>query len=355
MEEGFSESSLGDKLDAKEIAFFEAVLRDGGVIAPTVDLRAAVGFSYPQVAEMLGYGPNSDLDYLRFRQRQNLLEARFHDRVNLCPSCQHVTVNFREVCPHCNSAEISFESVIHHFRCAFVGREEEFRRGVGLVCPKCQQNLRSLGKDYEKPTDLHFCRRCDSLFSEPGVHGLCLRCKKRFPQEERVVYDVSEFRCTAAVVPALRGQKWAMNYPASVADELPNVVSEDFLRVMLELEIRRATRHQRPLSVVCLGMPLLHARDERPRSFVETTQLYEFAEKLDRVRRNTDIVGRLRSGDLVFVLTETPFEGTAPMIRRMREALAPFEFHAGAAFVRLDEPGSAEETIHAAMRAMRSR
>jgi hypothetical protein len=350
-ETDFSETSLADTLDAREIAFFEAILREGGVISPEVDSRAAVGFSYPKVSEMLGYGPNRDLDYLRFREKQNLLEAHFHDRVNLCPDCQHATVNFREVCPQCSSAEVSFQSVIHHFRCAFVGREEEFRKGVGLICPKCQQNLRSLGKDYEKPTDLHFCRHCDSLFSEPGVQGLCLHCKKRFPQEERVAYDVAEFRVTAAVVPALRGQKWIMNYPPSVADELPNVVSEEFLRVMLELEIRRAVRHSRPLSVVCISLPLLH-RAGGKRSYVETTRIYEFAERLDKVRRNTDIVGRLRSGELVFVLTETPFEGTKPMIRRLRDAFAPFEFDAGAVFVSLDQPLTAEEVIRSSVLAL---
>ena len=315
----FTETLLSDTLDPKEIAFYQQIVDTGGLITPAVDVRAAIGFSYPSVGEMLGYGPDHDLDYLRFRERQNLLAARFHDRVNLCPDCQHVTVNFREVCPQCNSSEIGFESVIHHFRCAFVGREEQFRQGVGLVCPKCQQTLRSLGKDYEKPTDLHHCMRCESLFSEPEVHGLCLRCRKRFPQQERVIYDVVEFRVTAAVVPALRGQKWVMGYPPSVADELPNVVSEEFLLVMLELEIRRAVRHSRPLSAVCISSPLLHALSKGRRSFVDTTRLYEFAEKLDQVRRNTDIVGRLSNGDLLFVLTETNLDAAL----REAESLSP--------------------------------
>lgn len=350
----FSSSLLSDKLDAKEIAFYERVVENGGLIEPSVNRHAAIGFSYPAVNEMLGYGPDQDLDYLRFREAQNLLSARFYDRVNLCPNCQHVTVNFREVCPQCQSSETTFESVIHHFRCAFVGREEEFRQGVGLVCPKCQQTLRSVGKDFEKPTDLHYCQRCSSLFAEPEVHGLCLHCGKRFPQQERIVYDVVEFRVTAAIVPALQGRKWAMGYPPSVGDELPNVVTEEFLQAMLELEIRRALRYNRPLSVVCVACPLLQSQTDKRRSFVDTTRLYEFAEKLNKIRRNTDIVGRLRSGALIFVLTETPFEGTTPMMRRLQEQLMPFELRTGATLLKANEPVTAKDLIDAAVRALKA-
>ena len=81
------------------------------------------------------------------------------------------------------------------------------------MCPKCGHGLRSVGKDFERPTDLHVCAKCEGLFSEPEVEGLCLKCCKKFPQEERVVRDVLQFQVTAAVVPALDGRPWQMHYP----------------------------------------------------------------------------------------------------------------------------------------------
>jgi PleD family two-component response regulator len=162
-----------------------------------------------------------------------------------------------------------------------------------------------------------------------------------------MVRDIYEYHATAAVVPAIRGERWHRGYPPSVADELPNVVSQDFLFVMLDLEIKRALRYARPLSVVLISAALLRLSPDK-RSFEKTGQLYEFAKQLERIRRNTDIVGRLATGELLFVLTETSLDNTSPMTKRVRAALEPLvgsELRAGTAGLSHSDPKSPGELV----------
>ncbi|MBT3219346.1 MAG: hypothetical protein HN348_09670 [Proteobacteria bacterium] len=311
------------KLSPEEIAFYKAVLNEGGVIRPQVDVGASVGFSYPSVGKYLGYEANIDLEYLQGRESQGLLRKEFYDRINLCPSCAHGAVNFREVCPNCSAANIGPEGVIHHFRCAYVAPESMFRQGPNLICPKCGHPLRSVGKDFERPSGVQHCNSCDELFVDPVVQGLCLSCGKRFPQENRVVATVYTFSVTAALVPAMEGADWMPLAATSIADELPGVTNEDFVRQSLDIEIKRAIRHGRELSVVVLCSGVLMPTKKDQRSHDHLVRSYQFAVALEQTRRDTDIIGRMRGGQLLFLLPETPLEGTVPMMARLAKAFGP--------------------------------
>ena len=315
-----AEIRSGQKLAAEEIAFFKVVLKDGGVIRPQPDLRASIGFSYGAVTDYLGYEPNIGLEYLQGRESQGLLRKEFFDRINLCPSCAHAAVNFREVCPDCSAADIGPEGVIHHFRCAYVAPESVFRQGANLICPKCGHVLRSVGKDFERPSGVQHCKSCDELFVDPVVQGLCLACGKRFPQEDRVIATVYNFNVTAAIIPAMQGLDWMPLVAAGTADELPGVANEDFVRQALDIEIKRALRYGRELSVVVLWSGVLNPPRKDQRRHDHLVRSYKFAVALERIRRDTDIVGRMKGGQLLFLLPETPLKGTVPMMARLGRA-----------------------------------
>ena len=98
-----------------------------------------------------------------------VLDRRLADKVHRCPNCAWHTLNFVEVCPRCRGIDIEIENVIHHFACAYVGAWSEFRHGVDLVCPKCDEKLRHMGMDYEKPSDTYRCHACGYVFTESRV------------------------------------------------------------------------------------------------------------------------------------------------------------------------------------------
>ena len=107
---------------------------------------------------------------------RGLLTKTFFDRVHECGACGSRRLTVREECPSCRSADIFETELIHHYRCAALRPEGEFRQGSALVCPKCSQQLRHYGKDYDKPGHSQICRKCKDSTSEPAVGFICQDC-----------------------------------------------------------------------------------------------------------------------------------------------------------------------------------
>ena len=112
-------------------------------------------------------------------QDSGLLHANFFDRVHVCGSCGSSQFNVREDCPDCHSADLSEQSYLHHFKCAYQGAESDFRQGDHLVCPKCRQELNHFGRDYDKPGTMIRCNSCSHTTSQPDIGFVCLKCSTR--------------------------------------------------------------------------------------------------------------------------------------------------------------------------------
>ncbi|MBB6354060.1 hypothetical protein ACFFTN_03530 [Aminobacter aganoensis] len=104
------------------------------------------------------------------------LERQFVDRHHQCDSCGSHRLVVREECPKCRSANLDESPLIHHYSCAQLGPEAEFRNGNALVCPKCRKQLRNYGKDYDKPGNVQVCGGCRYATSEPAIGFVCQDC-----------------------------------------------------------------------------------------------------------------------------------------------------------------------------------
>jgi hypothetical protein len=104
------------------------------------------------------------------------LDAEFMDRLHVCDRCASSRFNVREECPDCSSSDLSEQSYLHHFKCAYQGLESEFRRGDALICPKCRKELSHFSVDYDKPGTMMKCGKCGHGTSEPQVGFVCLDC-----------------------------------------------------------------------------------------------------------------------------------------------------------------------------------
>ena len=120
----------------------------GGVIAPEAELMCA----------------------------QKFFRRTFFDRLHVCPRCGSARLNVREECAKCRSSNLTEESYLHHFTCAYQGPESEFRRGNDLVCPKCRRELTSFSIDYDRPGVMMVCGACAHAGSEPAIGFVCLDC-----------------------------------------------------------------------------------------------------------------------------------------------------------------------------------
>ncbi|MEP3479160.1 MAG: response regulator [Fuerstiella sp.] len=103
------------------------------------------------------------------------------DTVCACPECESIA-SFRPGCGSCGSAFLEKQNLIHHYACAHVGPENEFRPhdASDLSCPKCRMKNLVSGADFEVTEGCLVCRDCDALTSQPASVGHCMSCQHRF-------------------------------------------------------------------------------------------------------------------------------------------------------------------------------
>jgi hypothetical protein len=135
-----------------------------------------------------------------------LLARDFFERFHLCSGCNSPRLHVREECPHCHSSHLSERQYIHHFRCAFQGSEDKFRRGRKLICPKCERELCHFGYDYDRPGTMLSCENCGHASADPSVGFVCLDCGTHTNADIAASTDMFSYRLTdAGIAFALNG------------------------------------------------------------------------------------------------------------------------------------------------------
>jgi predicted RNA-binding Zn-ribbon protein involved in translation (DUF1610 family) len=169
-------------------------MMDGRIheIKPRLDFTQEVGAVYPQVEEMLGQSTGEVMDILLRLTQENILEARFFDRLIFCPACNSMNLRPSLRCPKCGSANIARGRVFEHFACGKNGLEDEFVAGGKYLCPHCGKQLKFLGTDYRSLGVNYKCHACGALSNEMAVRWSCMKCSQVFSDEEarvRTIYS----------------------------------------------------------------------------------------------------------------------------------------------------------------------
>lgn len=184
------------------------------------------------------------LGLLRKITDQNYMSFKLKDYIHLCKSCSGNYLNFRECCPKCNSIDIEAHDMIHHFECAHVAPEKDFKKEHGLECPKCDKSLRHIGIDYDKPSTIYSCNSCSHEFQNPGMLSMCMDCGTENQLEELLQKSIGTYALTQKGEQLLfqKGKSYAareMQHSESLGS-----MSVPLFKILLEQEIKRvkATR-----------------------------------------------------------------------------------------------------------------
>lgn len=176
---------------------------------------------------------------------RGLLRKTFLDRLHECRICRSRRLSAREECPSCRSADLRETGLIHHYQCAALLPEEQFRRGAALVCPKCSRQLRNYGKDYDRPGHAYVCNTCDATSSEPEVGFVCLDCSARMDGDAAERVDIFSYSLTDAARALLegRGPMLAARMPVSLQREVARINATAGMRAGIA-EIRFAGKEE---------------------------------------------------------------------------------------------------------------
>lgn len=169
-------------------------MMDGRIqeIRPHIDFTRESGAVYPQVEEILGQSAGEVMDILLRLTQENIIEARFFDKLIFCPSCSSMNLRPSLRCPKCGSANVARGRIFEHFACGKNGLEDEFMAGGKYLCPQCGKQLKFLGTDYRSLGVNYKCHACGALATEMVVKWNCMKCSRIFSDEEarvRVIYS----------------------------------------------------------------------------------------------------------------------------------------------------------------------
>jgi len=159
-------------------------------IEPVYDPKR--GYRYETVETFVEEPPKAEA-FLDELYEAGILTRELYDEVVFCPKCNSVCISIRYCCPHCKSFNIKKSCLIEHVKCGYMDVEENFRRGDGLICQKCHDELRKPDVDYRRAGTWCTCKECSKSFDIPVVKLFCRDCHEEFTFEEISIRNVYRY------------------------------------------------------------------------------------------------------------------------------------------------------------------
>jgi hypothetical protein len=295
-------------------------------LRPEPQPQAPFGHAYPAIEQRFQLGAGQATRVLEDLADFGALSRRLANRVHLCPNCRRWTIILREACPTCSSLDVAVESVIHHFACAHVGLDSEFRHGAELKCPKCGKMLRHIGLDYERPHETYVCRTCEQLFEDPQIATQCLHCRWDGAGSDVLSQPIYEYELTARGHEAVqRGELSGLKLRETIRNARFAIATREFLELEVERELFRLNRYRRPLAVLLCQF----LADDAPHPLFREADpdlVADLSQGLLESVRSLDVVAMFDATSIAVLLPETDETQMQTPDRRLRDLLGGYQF-----------------------------
>ncbi|MEK6531707.1 MAG: hypothetical protein AABZ23_04345 [Deltaproteobacteria bacterium] len=283
-------------------------------LEPVIDTSSRLGYSYPLIA--VNFPPEEEhkcFGILEHAEKQGLLNGAYVDRMHLCGRCFSSFLNFRETCQKCSSSDLASEDLIHHFVCAYVGPESDFLKAEALVCPKCAKQLRHIGVDYDKPSVIYTCGKCNITFQDPKVSALCLYCKSETIAEGLIEKPVKRYSITSkGAHAAIYGTHITMRDILRIE----GMVEIEVFQAFVQNEIERIKRVEKPS---CLAyLQFLNFQEMYLMGAIKDKIFPEIMRLMKESIRPSDVLSYLNESTLLFLFPDTPLDGARIPLDRLR-------------------------------------
>src|SRR4030043_298589 len=153
-------------------------------VKPSTNSDTKDGFGYPQAEKILESTTSEVVATLEFMANEDILERNLHENMLFCPKCQSPNLKPGLGCPKCGSGNIAKGRILEHLSCRNNSLEEDYGNNGKYICPKCRQELRFLGTDYQSLGINYKCRECGGISKDAAFNMQCLQCSNLFPEEE---------------------------------------------------------------------------------------------------------------------------------------------------------------------------
>jgi GGDEF domain-containing protein len=285
-------------------------------ISPVKDWQSPHIYVYPTVQALVGFSEQVDNWLLAQTQRSLLEKGQLVDRLRRCPHCNLANPSYVDVCTNCRSINIHQDSFLHCFTCGAVKTENDFLTQSGqLVCPQCNERLRHIGTDYDRPLENYTCSDCNSSFSDPLIVAVCPRCERVTEPEDLEVKNYRTYSLTEkAIIAAKTGH---IEEPATLLDSLDNVKFPHFIFLFNWL-FSMAQRYKEEVFTIFSIRATHFGQIEEEVGIVRLLELVdEYVKRVKSHLRATDVTSLGEKNDIWFLLPKTNLEGRAIVIDRI--------------------------------------
>jgi len=291
----------------------------GERLTPYQSINNKYGFSYPKIDHMLSEeGDNQLFESLDYLSNQRLIEPIFYDKCHFCAECYSAFLNFKEVCPRCFNADLKNEPLLHHFECAYVGLESEFKQGNKFICPKCDKELFHIGVDYDKPSMVNTCKKCGYEFQDALIQGSCFHCRSVFDVDNLILRDVYEYELTVlSENSALFGFK---NIFSSILEDNLDILPPKIFNRYMEIELARIKRYKKTVStLVAINLSDMNKIYQDANSLESIKNIFtQISEVIQNFLRTTDLITSFNDVMYGVLLVETPLDGAKIATSRLK-------------------------------------
>ena len=294
-------------------------------IEPVASIEARIGYTYPEVCKTIHCKPGQDLDVLESLAEAGCLSRELIDKVDLCPYCLHSSLRLKRLCPYCRSSLIIRKEVLHHFRCGWVGIEDEAAQGTDLVCPKCKKHLRHIGVDYERASESYYCTTCLKIFAQPLEEFLSVPCGRQIPKDGIMIHPIFVYRMTQIGEEAAAKQSFdGVPLQRGIVEHNYNLYTRAYTETRLRELVNRYLRYRAGFSVALVSIDHFSelARDKGHLEAANAAKM--LAAVIKGETRGVDLPGLFDDHTFILLLPQTDHKGAGIFaqryVDRIREA-----------------------------------
>ena len=288
-------------------------------LTPTATAKNLCGFSYPVVSALFGVDQHGLFKLFDFLLDKQLVSHSFYTKTHNCSNCESAFLNFTEDCPDCGSSHLDRVELIHHYKCGFVDKASKFKTETALVCPKCDETLRHIGVDYDKPSIIYDCQSCSLSFQEPKVTAHCFSCSRDSSVDDTIHRTINSLELTSV------GENTAIfgmdSLFTSILRTQMDLYSLEEFNAFLKIEKSRIERYKK--STTSIAVIHLNGLDNVYEKLgKKTEQLFnELSMIFKSVFRESDLITALNESVFLVIMTETHVQNAELAISRLNDAL----------------------------------
>ncbi len=291
-------------------------------IEPAISKVSRLGFYFPRFAELIGCEPGEEIEILESLADLGCLSRQIYEQVDLCPFCLNSDLRYRRLCPNCRSTLIVKKEVLHHFRCGWVGLEEEAADERALICPKCHKHMRHIGIDYERAAQSYYCTVCKKIFSQPLEQFLSLSCGREVAKDGTMIAPIFAYKLTPVGKDVVNRQSFnGIPTQRGIIETDYNLYTRNYVERRLEELMNRYLRYQVGFSAALISIDQFTRWTSEKGHVVASNAVKLVASVLRGETRGVDLPGLYDEHTFLVLLPQTGHKGAKAFAKRFSQRL----------------------------------